>query len=528
MGIVAYFTISIFDPALRTLENNPFVIGKINAGISDLSSAISGRWTQMLNFDFSLLVGFLVPALTLSILLCIDTLKTCVILDAMTYTRHNSNKEMIGQGVGNMVSSLLCGVPGAGTMGPTLVNINSGAQTKLSSVVFGVMALFILLVLGKFIAWIPISALAGVLMVVGVRMFDKQIFSLLRNKSTIIDFFCVLAVVVSAVSMSLVIAAGVGIAMAIVLFLRDQMKTSIVHRTMTASQVNSKKNRPGKEHDLIDKNGKEIVIMELQGQLFFGTTDQLYTKCDSKLTDATYLILDMRRLQSIDFTGVNLLKQLLARLKENKGKMLISSIPISLPSGMDLLHYMKGMGLEDPENLLFFDEMDDALVWAEDAILIKHKGTVAADEAELKLDEIELLSGMPAAALDRIQECVEIKRLGKNELVFKKNDKSDEIYFVAKGNVRIVLPISATQQYLLVNVSRGSVFGEMAFIDHVKRSADAITDADCVLFVLSRSKFEGVAIKHPEISGMLFERLSLLMASRIRQSNKEIKTLQET
>jgi len=96
-----------------------------------------------------------IPAITLATLLSIDTLKTCVVLDALTGSRHNSNRELIGQGVGNLIATLLGGVPGAGTMGATLVNKASGGNTHYSGVFQGLWALLAVLLLTPIIAWIP-------------------------------------------------------------------------------------------------------------------------------------------------------------------------------------------------------------------------------------------------------------------------------------------------------------------------------------------------------------------------------------
>src|ERR1035437_9985912 len=166
VGIACYFGLSIMDPALLNMENNPFIIGPISASISDLGTIFSHQWSSVLSIDFTHIGIVLIPVLTLAVLLSIDTLKTCVVLDAITYTRHNSNKELVGQGMGNIGSAFLCGIPGAGTMGATLVNLSSGGKTKMSGIFVGITALLVLLLFGKLVAWIPISALAGMLIVV--------------------------------------------------------------------------------------------------------------------------------------------------------------------------------------------------------------------------------------------------------------------------------------------------------------------------------------------------------------------------
>jgi len=105
-----------------------------------------------------------------------------------THSRHNSNRELIGQGFGNVASAVIGGIPGAGTMGATLVNMSSGAVSRLSGVFEGVLALVAFLVLGALISWVPVAALAAILIVVGVRMIDRHSFQFLKQRSTMLDF----------------------------------------------------------------------------------------------------------------------------------------------------------------------------------------------------------------------------------------------------------------------------------------------------------------------------------------------------
>lgn len=260
--------------------------------------------------------------------------------DVMTQSRHNSNKELMGQGFGNIVSSLVGGIPGSGTTGPTLVNVASGGQTRLSGVFAGVFAGLVLLLLGKLMAWIPLGALAGVLIVIAGRMLDKNSLQLLKHRSTIFDFLVILAVVISTVSMSLIVAAGVGTALAIVLFLREQIRSSVVRRKFFGNQKFSKKRRITAELSILESQGKGTIICELQGQLFFGTTDQLFTELESHLAQCSFVVLDMRRVQSLDFTAANMLKQIHNRVKKKQDYLVLASIPLSLPTGRNVKAYL--------------------------------------------------------------------------------------------------------------------------------------------------------------------------------------------
>lgn len=223
-GLLAYFGIAAFRPELRDLAHNQLVIGPVGGGLGTVVTTFASRWNATTALQLSDLRLVLMPALTLSVLLSVDTLKTCVVVDAITLSRHDSNRELIGQGAGNLVSALIGGMPGSGTMGPTLVNVESGGRTRLSGMLEGAFVLAAFLVFGGLIAWVPIAALAGMLFVVAFRMFDWRSFHLLRQRTTTLDFCVTASVIIVAVTTNLIAAAGAGLGLAILLFIREQVR----------------------------------------------------------------------------------------------------------------------------------------------------------------------------------------------------------------------------------------------------------------------------------------------------------------
>ncbi|MFI5150174.1 MAG: SLC26A/SulP transporter family protein [Bacteroidia bacterium] len=525
-GIGTYFLLSIWDSSLLRQDGNTLIIGPVSASLSSIGSLFSNQWTMMTSLHFSSLGVIFIPVLTLAVLLSIDTLKTCVVLDALTYTRHNSNKELVGQGMGNISSALLCGIPGAGTMGATLVNMNSGAKTKLSGVIVGFSALLVLLLFGKLVAWIPISALAGILIVVAIRMLDYKSLSLLKHKTTVFDFCVILGVVIAAVTMSLIAAAGVGIALAIVLFLREQMRTSVIRRKAYGNQLFSKKSRVTAERAILEAQGIHTLIMELQGQLFFGTADQLLAEIEPLLGNSKYVLLDMRRVQSVDYTAANRIKQILGRIKDQDGFLIFTSVPLSLPSGQNVKEYIERLGLSENEHIKYYDNLDSALEWVEDEILTEQRNK--DDKRILKPEETELLTGFSGPVLGALLSCLEQRNMYKDEEIFKIHEEGDEIFIVGGGEVKIVLPLDGGATYHLVTITKGGFFGDMAFLDKRKRSANAIVSEEAVLYILKRQTFDKVCAAHPEIAGKFFEKLAFVISNRLRLSDIELKTLQES
>lgn len=529
-GVLAYFALGLLRPDLLHLEHNPLVLGPVGGHAAALGAAIGGPWTVFATVHFSDLGALLMPALTLSVLLSIDTLKTCVVVDTLTRSRHNSNRELIAQGAGNLASALVGGMPGSGMMGATLVNVNSGGRTRLSGMLEGAFVLAAFLLFGNWIAWVPIAGLAGILFVVAFRMFDWGSFQLLRQRSTVLDFGVIAAVVVVAVGANLIAASGTGFALAILLFIREQTRSSVIRRKVTGSQMSSTQRRLPEEQAALQQHGGGTTICELQGSLFFGTTDRLFTELEPDLKQCRYLILDMRRVQSVDYTAAHLLEQFEAILRERGGFLIFSRLPASLPSGQDLRAYFAQVGVtHGKQNVRKFDTLDDALQWVEDKILAEVLPRRAGGEAPLALGEIELLRDFEADhTLAALAPCAVERACASGEFIFKMGDMGEELFLIRRGTVRLFLPVGEGNYHNLASCGPGDFFGEVAFLDRGHRSANAVATTATDLFVISRARFDEVSRAHPVVGVKMFARLAHALALRLRHANGELRGWYET
>ena len=528
-GVGAYFALAMADSRLLELSGNAMVVGPLGAGAGTggFLDALSGRWRGLAAVGIDDLRRVAMPALTLAVLLSIDTLKTCVVLDALTRSRHDSNRELVGQGLANIASMAIGGVAGSGQMGATLVNLNSGGQTRLSGVFEGLLALVAFIALSGLVAWVPIAALAGILIVIGFRMVDWRSLRLLRSRSTVLDFVVIVAVIVVAKTVSLIAASGVGVALAVLLFVREQTGGRVVRQKSRGDTLFSRQIRAEHEMDVLAEKGAQTVIFELQGSLFFGTTDQLYTALAPELESRRFVILDMRRVQTVDVTAAHMLEQVEDMLAERGERLLFSALPRRLPSGRDMTAYFAEMRLVESEHRArVFDELDEALEWVEDRILAE-SGLASDEETPLELADMDIFAGRKPETLGDLMACMEVRRLRAGERVFAWGDESDELYLIRRGAVRILLPIDEQQGHHLATFGRGAFFGEMSFLDPGKRSADAVAFVDSEIFVLSRERFDEFTANHKRAALALMSGLARALAARLRYTDAELRALQE-
>lgn len=524
-GIVTYFVIAIFNHNLRQLDGNALVIGPIKASGS-IMDAVSTRAGSLLEIHPADISVVFVTALTLSVLLSIDTLKTGVVLDALSRRRHNSNRELIGQGTANAAAFLFGGMPGAGTMGPTLVNFTSGGRTPWSGISEGVFAILAFLLLGKLIAWVPIGALAGILFVVAWRMFDKNMFRLALQPATRIDF-AVIATVVAVAQIELIAASVVGIVLAILLFIRDQIRVSVIVSKADLRGTRSKRRRLLTESELLDQHGHQAAVVQLQGNLFFGTTDQLFSELEKDLATLRFLLLDLRRVTSMDFTAAHLFEQMKERLQERHGELLFSGMPSSLPSRQDIEHYMAKLGLKSGGGIRIFETRDSAIEWMEEKVLEAASWTPEEEGPPLVLHEIEIFNDLEPEVTTKLSVVVESVSVPAGGHICKQGDTGDQIYFVRRGRVHALLPLEGGKRHHLATFCRGDFFGEMAFLDRQPRSADAEAATATDLYVLSRDRFDALVKLDPTLGGRVFEQLSFALSKRLRLADTELRALEE-
>ncbi len=522
MGIATYFILGAFKPSLFE-PNNIFIIGTLggNDGI-DFFKMMSWRFNELMELSWNNISMLFFPALTLAALLSIDTLKTCVILDSMTHSFHNSNKELIAQGSGNLLSVLIGGMPGSGTMGATMVNISSGATTQLSGFIEGVMAVIAFVLLGTFIAWIPVSALAGILIVIGFRMIDRHSLMLIQSKKTTLDFFIIVAVAITALFVSLIAAAGVGLLLAIALYIAQQIGASVVYRHMDGNDVHSKVIRNEDESIILTQKGGNFSVYELHGSLFFGTANQLYSMLRDDLKEKKYIIMDMKRVQTVDLTAAHILLQIKDILHDNNGYLLLSRLPHKLPTGDDMESYFNHVGLlKHLSPIKVFDDLEYAIEWAEEKILKENRITTT-EESLYELKDFALLANRKEETIEEIQNLLEYKSFAKGEVIFKQGDLAGELYLIRRGLVRIVLRISEHNIVHLSTLGQGNFFGEFSFLEGSPQYSEAIATTDTDLFIISRRAFDQFSERHSKASFHFMQSLATVLAERLRMTSSEL------
>ena len=270
------------------------------------------------------LQSLLQPALTIALLAAIESLLCAVVADGMVDDRHNSNQELMAQGIANIVSPLFGGIAATGAIARTATNVKSGGRTPIAGIVHAATLLAILLVAAPLAKYIPLGTLSAVLVNVALHMGEWHNFARLP-KWPASDAAVFLSAFILTVVVDLTVAVEIGLVLAAVLFIKRVSETTQITAVDEATETE------GSQHSLVGREIPEgVMVYRIFGAFFFGAVDKLESVLKREKREPAVLILRMRKVVAMDATGLNALEDLHERLRR-KGKHLILSGPHTQP-----------------------------------------------------------------------------------------------------------------------------------------------------------------------------------------------------
>ncbi len=277
---------------------------------------------------------------TIAILAAIESLLSCVVADGMINDKHDSNMELVAQGIGNIGSVLFGGIPATGAIARTAANIKNGGRTPVAGMVHSVVLLLVLVLLMPYAAWIPMPTIAAILFLVAYNMSGWRNVVKLLKKAPKSDIIVLTGTFVLTVVFDLVIAIEAGMVAACILFMKRMSEESEV-RSWTY-QDSSKAVIDSQEHIDVPLG---VRVYEINGPMFFGISDLIQ---EISLKDYTQvLILRMRGVNAVDASAMYALEQLLAKCKENNVTMILSHVNEQPYKVMKHGEFVKAVGKEN-------------------------------------------------------------------------------------------------------------------------------------------------------------------------------------
>lgn len=479
----------------------------------------------------SLLPTIVGGALALAIIASIDALLCAKLLARPGDPKINGDRLLVRLGVANVLAAGFGGITGGLNIGPSLDNKAFGGRTPLSVLVNAAALLVTLAALFPMLSYLPCVALSAVIMVIAVQHFDPWTLRLIRRvasgstghrRKVMLDLFVVLLVATLSVAVDIVLAVFLGVAIAALLFL-VRMSRSIIRRLYRCTGVRSRKSRTLQEMDVLARTGSAILVMELQGALFFGSAEKLANEITAQLLqDTRYVILDLRRITEIDSTGSQILQEINADLVLHGKRLLLS---VAQPSASAELLADSGV-VDALTRDRIYPDLDRAIEWAEDDLL-RAEAREGDAQTEIPLDRASILAGFTPADVAAVEKHFQRVVYEAGRVIFREGEPGNELFIIAKGTASAFLHQASGGDMRLVTFAPGTVFGELAILDAGTRSATVATEHELVCYVLTGKDFASLSEGAPAVAIKLLANLGRQLSHRLRGANRTIQQLEE-
>jgi len=531
---------ALFGLLFGTLVYYLLVAAGLEAKLGPTIGPISGSgpdgyyFGAMLAFAFhraalEMLPTLLLFAFSLAVVASLDALICARIVEGVTGQRTAANRVLRLIGGANLITPLLGGICGGVSVGPSTAGYKGGARTSLVLLVHSAVIFVAVVGLAPLLGRLPLVVVGAILIVTALQLVDRWSLQLVRKvvsrdtvdwHSTALDLTVILAVAVTAIAGDVTIAVLIGVGVAVVLFVL-RMSRSIVRREHYGDEVRSRRARDAAESALLAEHGRAILLLELEGPVFFGSAESLVERIDSALAAGVrYVVLDFRRVNDLDSTGARILLQTHERLKAQGAHLLVASVDAA--PHVDVV--LRGTGVVAAVGAAFADA-DHALEWAENHLL----GTLRPGEAaggEYPFEQLVLLARFTAKEREQFHALLKRREYAAGEIVIREGVDDDELYIIVSGSASVKLAIAARvhekrgREQRLVTFAAGTAFGEMALLDREARSATVQADERLVCYVLDRPAYERIERDMPAIAIKLLTNLGVKLSARLRQSNR--------
>jgi SulP family sulfate permease len=292
-------------------------------GVATIGSAFGGipqglPMPELPDISFKRVLELIGPAFTIAMLGAIESLLSAVVADGMTGTRHDSNQELVGQGIANMIAPIFGGFAATGAIARTATNIRNGGTGPISGIVHSLTLVLVLLVLAPLAASVPLAALAAILFVVAWNMADARHFAQMARRAPRADVAILLVTFGLTVFADLVVAVNIGVILATLHFL-NRMSSSVEVRQATDEELRQEIARQGLEH-----LPPGVLVYSVEGPFFFGAVENFERALAGTHTDPEVLIIRLRWVPFMDITGLQTLEEAIRDLQKRGVRVILS------------------------------------------------------------------------------------------------------------------------------------------------------------------------------------------------------------
>jgi len=494
-------------PTLGTIE--PFAVAQAN--FSAVWNPITPAWllaTSIRVFPY---------ALFLALQAIMNAALTSVAVADITGKRANVNRMLIAQGIGNVVSGGIGGLPIGSSPSQSMVAAKMSNVNRIVPSVSAVILLVAVTAFGRFLDYVPLVVLAGLLVTAGIGLIDRWACALVKRvirgdiRADTRWNLCIVAAVAGVFFFgSVPLALLVGAVLAMIL-LTISLSSATTFSAQDGSKFSSTRVWPPAQTGWLAQARSSVCVLRPRGGLFFGTADRLADTLDRLGHAIRYCILDFSLLTTVDVTGCRIIAGSAKRLSARGVTVVLASL--SQAASRDGVFV--DLGLSFSEQQRWYEDLDHALEWVEGELL-RERSPDSSVDVPVSLSATALAGGLSEADLQTLQ--VEIRCVDSEAGVtlFNTGDPGSSLYIIASGEVEI-----RTGNDIMGGVRRlaafgpGCMFGEVAMFTGARRTADAVCTKPTRFYELSSDSLAAIERLFPAIYAKLMANLNVDLATRL-------------
>ena len=462
--------------------------------------------------------GIVVVALLCSMMLLLDVSG----IELLAKKELNPDHELEVMGYTNVVNGMLGGFPGVHDASDTALVDSLGGKDRLMGIVNSLLVAAAILAGTKFMELVPTFLLGGLLIYVGLEFLIDWLWKA-RDELPLSDYVVVILILVVIIFSDILQGVTFGFFMATTLFVVNYSKLSVIKIETNGSDHASNVDRDLETRELLNKEGHRILIMVLQGFIFFGTADKLITAIRNRIMELKgskfdFLVLDFHHVSQLDTSAIVTFSKLAQLSDRIAFHIIISSADEK--SVKQLVKHGFFTFDDQPLERHYKEQLDTAVDWCEQRILSDLN--LNDEEQNLKLHDVLGRIAFEETDVNLLSDFFVVENRKAGEYLFKEGDSGESLYFVGSGTVVVVLKIPRQAEQILRKYKAGAILGEMAIYTGANRTASVRIESDACLYRLDKEKLEEMSRRFPASTAALNTYIVKVLSERLGRANRNL------
>lgn len=433
------------------------------------------------------------------------------------------NRELRAAGTGNLFAGLFAGLPGFQQLSLSAMNQRLGAGTRLTGLFAAGVCLAALAAGTAFISLIPKFVIGGLLMYFGLTFLYEWVYET-WFKLPKADYFVILLILVVIASVGFLEGIAIGILVAIIFFAVNYSRVDVIKHSLTAATFQSRIARPKLHKRILRRYGNQVLILELQGYIFFGTANQLLEQIRAHLINYVenrlcFILLDFSGVTGIDSSVVLSFRKLNKMVQNNQAIIVLTGLSEKIET------FLRKSGVLDLDEDSFHisSDLDYGVEWCEEKLL-QSTGVLNRDTSKSIQAHLEEMIG-DTEITARIMGYLEKDQLPAGTHFIHQGDSPGALYFLEDGMVTAQLEISGEEPRRLNTMSSENMVGEIGFYLGSKRNASVITETPATLYRLTTEALSKMESQDPEAAALFHKYIAYAMAEKLSHLMSTLETL---